>query len=245
MALAIAKELYREWEKILKWKKIIFAQKEIFLRKVWFTLITNPEIAKDLKLVTSINSIQAGTITDKKLRLSTPEEINKTSLDVWLIKKSFDRLINWRTFSKSDELAKFKKEKWLEKLNDTELEEKIISGEIILETKPIRIEIDDIKISDTGKIIKKIEIIKNKFKIIRSIIISDIKENYHFTVENMSEISPLIDSIQNSLRSIKKESERLNDEFTTLRNELIKWSNSDEGIIKSSLFQIHQIINSL
>jgi hypothetical protein len=44
---------------------------------------------------------------------------------------------------------------------------------------------------------------------------------------------------------MNKESERLNDEFLTLKNELLKWLNSDEWTIKASLFQIHQIINNL
>jgi hypothetical protein len=100
MTLAIAKELYREWEKIILWK-IIPSQKEVFLRKVRFTLDINPEITKDEKLVNHINSIQAWTITNKKLRLSSPEEMNKTSLEIWLRKKMIERTINWKNFSEA------------------------------------------------------------------------------------------------------------------------------------------------
>jgi predicted nucleic acid-binding Zn-ribbon protein len=52
--------------------------------------------------------------------------------------------------------------------------------------------------------------------------LNDIKKNFHFTIENLGDISPLIESIQKSLRSMNKESERLNDEFLTLKNELLK-----------------------
>ncbi len=244
MKLAIVKELLWEWENIIKWK-IVFGQKEIFLRKVRLALATNPEIAKNEELANKINSIQTGIISSKQLWLSSPEEINKSSLEVWLRKKMLERIISWKSFHPQEALEKLKKERWFDHISNDELNSKIISGEIILEFKPIRIEENSLETNQTDKMLKKIEIIKNKVKTIRSIILTDIKNNYHFTIENLGDITPIIESVQKSLKSMNKESERLNDEFITLKNELVKWLNSDEWTIKSSLFQIHQIINSL
>lgn len=226
-----------ELEMKLIWSKKNNTQ-EIFKRKTNFILSTYPEIYKN-------DSLKIWELINKDIKEASDEEKNKSNLEIWLRKKMIERVREWRVFYAKEELKKLMYRRWYETISVDDFISKILSGEVILE-KYVEYKAfwESIKIEDK-KLIKNINSIKNNFSAIIKIINNDIKKHHYFITEHLSDISPLIDKIQNSLRILWKESDIINDNFKELKDELVKWLNIDEWTIKSCIFKITQAINTL
>lgn len=216
----------------------LFSNKLLIIINLW--LIQNNDEIDDL--------INEDLFFAKFVKKSTPiksSQINSYNLEIWLRKKMLERCAKWKNFSEANELAKLKKEKWLEKISNEDFKFQILSGEIIIENKIEFSSIENDETPEDKKIKKHMDIIKNNVNSIKRIILNDIQKHHYFITENLGDITPMINKIYTSLRVLRKISDRLDDEFKELKVELVKWLNRDEWIIRSCLFKINQIVNSL
>lgn len=181
----------------------------------------------------------------KEKENSSSKNINQINYDIFLRKKFIDFSLSWENFSEKKILAKLKKENWLENLNDVDFKSKIINWEIMVEKKIEYKNLENYEHPEDKKIKKHMDIIINNINNIRRIILNDIWKHHYFITEHLGDITPLIKTIYISLRVLRKTSDELDDEFKELKDELVKWLNRDEWIIRSCLFKINKIIEAL
>ncbi|MDD5212852.1 MAG: hypothetical protein PHG82_00280 [Candidatus Gracilibacteria bacterium] len=215
---------------------------EVYKRKANFILGVYPEIYKNIKIS---DSDKIRKIIPKDIEIVNNEEINKENLNIWLRKKMIERCIEGRTFYAKEELKKLRDKRGYEMISVDDFVSKIISGEIVLEKYIKYRPLENYEKIEDKKLFKNINSIKSNLNAIIKIINNDIKKHHYFLVEHLSDITPLIAKIQRSLQILNRESDKIDDHFKDLKDELVKGLNIDEGFIKSCLFQINQVINTL